>query len=220
MNFLSMKGAWGPLASHLYDRVVADGIEDLYDRCVTEIARDLDEGEALDVGCGPGHAALLFAERRPRVRVTGLDASEAMIDIARGKAASAGRGNVSFAVGDALALPFEDARFDVVYSLASIKHWPDRAQGIREVFRVLKPGGRMIVVEVDRGAPAEVVRDYAKNWPFVPGPVAVSYFRLVVAAQAIDGLEAAEILARTPFQDHSVERFLGLPLVAIRARKH
>jgi ubiquinone/menaquinone biosynthesis C-methylase UbiE len=219
MNFLSMKGAWGPLASHLYDRVVAGGIEDLYARCISEIARDVEQGEVLDVGTGPGHAALLFARQRPRVRVVGVDSSPTMIRIARAKAESAGFINVSFQEGDALALPFEDARFDLVYSFASIKHWPDRAQGVREIFRVLRPGGAMVVIEADRGAPPEVVRDYARNWPLVPGPAAVSYFRMVVAAQAIDGVEAAEIMGRTPFHEYRIERFLGLPLLAMRARK-
>jgi len=219
MNFLSMKGAWGPVASHLYDRVVAGGIEDLYDRCISEIAALVEAGEVLDVGTGPGHAALLFARQRPRARVVGVDASPTMIGIARAKAARARQANVSFQEGDALALPFAEGRFDLVYSFASIKHWPDRARGIGEIFRVLKPGGRMVVLEADRGAPAEIVRDYARNWPFVPGPAAVSYFRNVVAAQSIDGIEATEILESTPFREWRVERFLGLPLVAMRACK-
>jgi ubiquinone/menaquinone biosynthesis C-methylase UbiE len=219
MNFLNMKGAWGPLASHLYDRVVAAWIEGLYARCVGQLAEGFEQGEVLDVGTGPGHAALLFAQLRPQVRVVGVDSSPTMIRIAGTKAKGAGRPNIMFQEGDALALPFEDERFDLVYSIASIKHWPDRTQGVREIFRVLKRGGTMVVIEADRGAPLEVVRDYARNWPFIPGPAAVSYFRMFVAAQGIDGIEAAEIMKRTPFREHRVERFMGLPLVAMRASK-
>jgi ubiquinone/menaquinone biosynthesis C-methylase UbiE len=219
MDFIRMGGEWGPLASHLYN-VFAGGIDDVYARCILEIVGDSDPGEILDVGSGPGHATALCAERRPGARVTGVDASPTMVRIAQARAKRKALPNLSFRHGDALALPFDDARFDLVYSIGSIKHWPDRARGVRELSRVLKPGGRMVLLEIDRGAPLDSLRGYVRNWPLVPPLFAVLYFRLIVSTQAIDGIEAADIAAQSGLRDYRVERIPGMPVLALHARKN
>jgi ubiquinone/menaquinone biosynthesis C-methylase UbiE len=103
----------------------------------------------LDVGCGTGSLAILAREQvGPGSAVRGIDASPEMIARARAKARRAGV-EVEFRQAPAQALPFPDAQFDVVLSTLMFHHLPRsaRAQLASEVCRVLKPGGRFLVVD-------------------------------------------------------------------------
>ena len=100
----------------------------------------------LDAGCGAGHTALTFA---PHVaRVTGVDLSEAMLAQCRQNAEACNLDNVDFRQGDVEALPFEDSAFDLVVSRYSAHHWPQPQQALREIRRVLRPGGQFILSDV------------------------------------------------------------------------
>jgi len=97
----------------------------------------------LDVACGPGTTTLLAA---PQVqRIDAVDFSPLMLDQARHNVESAGLTNVSLHVGDGQALTFEDGSFDRAVSMFGLMFFPDRARGFRELFRVLRPGGRVLV---------------------------------------------------------------------------
>jgi len=101
---------------------------------------------ALDVGCGPGHTALAFA---PRVReVAAVDLTEDMLAQGRRLAAERGIGNVIFQRGDVENLPFPAASFDLVTSRYSAHHYPHPLVALREVVRVLKPGGAFLLGDV------------------------------------------------------------------------
>ncbi len=103
----------------------------------------------LEIGCGVGTDGLQFA--RAGAIYTGVDLTEAAIDLARSNFASAGlRGE--FRVADAEQLDFPDETFDVVYSHGVLHHTPDIQAALREVHRVLKPGGRAIVMLYHRGS--------------------------------------------------------------------
>ena len=103
----------------------------------------------LDVGCGTGTLAIA-AKRRvgDSGRVYGIDASPEMIARARKKASKAGL-ELKFEAAAIEALPFPDATFDVVLSTVMLHHLPDQArqQGLREIRRILKPGGRLFAVD-------------------------------------------------------------------------
>jgi len=99
----------------------------------------------LDLGCGPGHTALAVA---PRVaEVVAYDLTEAMLEQARRLAAERGLANVRFERGDAARLPFPDAAFERVTSRLSAHHVADPAAMLREVARVLVPGGAFLLVD-------------------------------------------------------------------------
>ena len=111
------------------------------------MARELDlrpDDELLDVGCG---SAALLAEQATHVRcVAGLDASEIQVGMARDRLAERiAAGTAEVVLGDAMALPWDDGRFSVVSSLNCLKFVPDPPQALREIHRVLRPGGRIVL---------------------------------------------------------------------------
>lgn len=100
----------------------------------------------LDVACGTGDLAFAFARARPHARVLGIDASTRMIARAIERSGVDGTGP-RFAVGDLTVLGLPDASFDVVtagYALRNVPVWRD---GIRELSRVLRPGGRLLALD-------------------------------------------------------------------------
>jgi len=92
----------------------------------------------LDVGCGGGGASVLAAERG--AQVSGLDAAEGLIVFARERVS-----NGDFRVGDIESLPFEDDAFDVVFAANSVQYSEDRIAALRELGRVCKTEGRIVV---------------------------------------------------------------------------
>lgn len=108
----------------------------------------LQRGEAvLDLGCGRGLDCFISARAVGRTgSVTGLDLSEAMIERARASAEEFP--NVSFQRGEAEALPFPDAIFDVVYANGILNLCPDKPRVVQEMHRVMKPGARFVVAEI------------------------------------------------------------------------
>lgn len=101
----------------------------------------------LDVCCGTGDLAFELAGRvAPGGHVVGCDFSEQMLDLAREKAAERGA-PVRFEWADALQLPYDAARFDAVTVGFGVRNFADRDRGLREMARVLKPGGRLVILE-------------------------------------------------------------------------
>lgn len=107
----------------------------------------------LDVGCGPATDTLALAALvGPRGRVAGVDQDPAMVAEADRRAAAAGLADrVEHRQGDATALPFADARFDAVRSERLFMHLPDPEGALREMARVTRPGGRVVVMDTDWG---------------------------------------------------------------------
>lgn len=124
----------------------------------------------LDVGCGTGVLALLAAEATgPAGEVVGIDPAPRMIAIARAKARETGSA-AQFKLGVIERLPFEDASFEVVLSSLMLHHLPSEVKraGLQEVYRVLKPGGRLVVVDIDRPANAWW---WLLVWPLLLSPM-------------------------------------------------
>jgi ubiquinone/menaquinone biosynthesis C-methylase UbiE len=118
--------------------------------------------QVLDVGCGTGFLTLRFAELGHAV--TGIDLSPKMIDRARSKAERAGF-KIDFRVGDARALDCDDEVYDIVIARHVVWNLPDPERGVAEWLRVLRPRGRLIVIEgkwegkwADNGAVATKTR--------------------------------------------------------------
>jgi demethylmenaquinone methyltransferase / 2-methoxy-6-polyprenyl-1,4-benzoquinol methylase len=128
----------------VYDRmnsVMTAGMHHRWRQRAADLARVGPGSRALDVATGTGDLAIELARRG--ASVTGVDFASAMLEVARAKAPGIG-----FELGDALALPYEDARFDAVTVGFGARNFADLDRGLREMARVARPGGRVVVLEI------------------------------------------------------------------------
>jgi ubiquinone/menaquinone biosynthesis C-methylase UbiE len=108
-------------------------------------------GQAVDLGCGPGHLAVKLAELAPALHVTGIDLASDMRAQADAYARESGAGSrVSFREGNASQIPFPDSSLDLVVSTLSLHHWGDPVAVFDEVARVLRPGGSFLIFDLRR----------------------------------------------------------------------
>jgi ubiquinone/menaquinone biosynthesis C-methylase UbiE len=108
-------------------------------------------GILADVGCGPGRLIALIAHRFPQIKIIGIDAAQEMIETARRGAVAAGILNrAEFRVGDVGHLPMDKDSIDFAVSTLSLHHWSNPSLGLAEIYRVLKPGGQLLLFDLRR----------------------------------------------------------------------
>lgn len=101
----------------------------------------------LELGCGPGYYSPEIARKIPDGKLTLTDIQQEMLDMAKNRMESFGISNVTYIRADAAALPLENDTFDVLFLVAMLGEVPDRRKCIRELHRVLRPGGLLSVSE-------------------------------------------------------------------------
>ncbi len=106
----------------------------------------------LDCGCGPGTITVGLAQAVSPGNVTGIDLEESQLELARENAAKLGLTNVKFESGSGYQLPDQDNLFDAVFSHAMLEHMHDPLAVLKEIHRVLKPGGLVGIRSVDLAA--------------------------------------------------------------------
>lgn len=138
--FCAPKGALGRLGGQLMsqDRWLPAWVLDLLEVSPSD--------SVLEVGSGPGVGLEHAAERAYEGRVVGLDQSETMLKMAhRRNRAVIEAGRIELHLGSAEELPFEGAMFDKTMTMNSLHLWPNPVAGLREIKRILRPGGRIAV---------------------------------------------------------------------------
>lgn len=148
-------GMEGPIASW-YARNTASALPDMR-RTAGEIAERLDPGDwVLEVAPGPGYLAVELA--RLGLTVSAVDISRSFVRIGQEYAARSGV-KVDFRQGDAAALPFKDESFDAVVCRAAFKNFSNPQGALNEMRRVLRPGGRALLLDMRRDATDAGIED-------------------------------------------------------------
>lgn len=206
-------------SADLYDTITAPIFGGFFSQIAREIAQLAPGGSVLEVGSGPGRLAVKIAETSPDLRVTGLDISPDMVEMANALATRAGVADrVTFQLGDVAALPFPDASFDAVVSTFSFHHWPDRAGGLTQIYRVLRPGGIARIYDV-----AVWIRQFERKGPSFGDFVRSSPFG-TQGAWIVDHLQydKADVLEGFTSLTHTAVRlprcFVGEAVLARRLR--
>jgi arsenite methyltransferase len=192
--------AWDPITSDLYEEGQKSGIPaeallaSLGCGNPTALAQLSDGETVLDLGSGGGIDVLLSAKRvGPTGKVYGLDMTDEMLALANENKRRAGAENVEFLKGEIEHIPLPDNSVDVIISNCVINLSADKAQVLREAFRVLKPGGRFAVSDVVvRG---EAPPDVRRNMELWVGCV----------AGALEELEYRDLLADAGFRRVTIE---------------
>lgn len=130
----------------LLNAVLSLGVDRGWRRAAVRAALAKHPARVLDVATGTADLALALKAARPEAEVTGADFAEGMLAIGREKATRRGLA-VDLACADGTALPYPDASFDAVTIAYGLRNFADVGAGIREFRRVLRPGGRLVVLE-------------------------------------------------------------------------
>jgi demethylmenaquinone methyltransferase/2-methoxy-6-polyprenyl-1,4-benzoquinol methylase len=108
-----------------------------------------DARKVLDIATGTGDVAIEIARRRPQIQVTGLDFVQEMLNLAIEKTEKDDLvDKIEYINGDAMAMPFEDSTFDASTIAFGMRNIPDRLGAIKEMARVVKPGGKVLILEM------------------------------------------------------------------------
>jgi ubiquinone/menaquinone biosynthesis C-methylase UbiE len=139
-------------ASGAYDQVSCWPIYAFERHIMTgALARERPSGTLLDIGCGPGHLTAALSRKFPDAASVGLDVNGHMLALARRRFRAVP--GLGFVRGDAERLPFADSSIDTIVSSLSLHHWKDAAAALKEIGRVLTPGGSLVLFDLRRDCP-------------------------------------------------------------------
>lgn len=162
--------------------------------------------QILDIGCGGGSTIQKLAAMAPEGRVAGLDYSSASVDVSREtNAREVEAGRVQIELGTVAALPFPDSTFDLATAVETHYYWPDLPANMREILRVLKPGGTFaLIAETYRGGPFRLL--YGIVMP-------------LLGAAFLSDQEHRDLLKKAGFTDVTTEHKSGKNWIFATGRK-
>jgi demethylmenaquinone methyltransferase / 2-methoxy-6-polyprenyl-1,4-benzoquinol methylase len=154
-KYTAVRDMFGRIAGRydLMNALMTGGLDRVWRRWATDEAALPPGGVALDVGTGTGDLALALAASAPGARVVGLDYTAPMLRRAPAKAARSPVGDrVTWVLGDGQRLPFPDGTFDAVTSAFVLRNFADLDAAFAEMARVVRPGGRVVALEISPDA--------------------------------------------------------------------
>lgn len=187
------------LPANDYHRFASQALEPfdlLFVARIRQVARGLAPGELADIGTATALVPMRLAAERAFARwhFIGVDLDAAMLEEGRLRVDELGLSDcVELKVGDALALPFADGGLAMAVSRATLHHLPDKGLALREMLRVLRPGGVGLIQDMRRDAPAELLERFtqmraAANYPptHLEEKLTLDEARAVVAAAGLE----------------------------------
>lgn len=124
------------------------GQKNLTDYCIS-LLKPLENKEVLEIGCGNGTQCMYIMERCNTLNITGVDLDPRNIEIANSEKERRQLKNISFYLGDAQTLTMiKDKSVDVMFNIESALHYPDKNAFLKQVHRVLKPGGQFVITDI------------------------------------------------------------------------
>ena len=196
-----------------------DAFDGRHVRCVAESLDRSQPLHILDAGCGTGLFTIGLAAAVPRWRVEGIDAADGMLAVGRLHAARKGLANASFCAGDVERLEFENAIFDGVVAAGLFPNLNSPGPALAEFRRVLKPGGRLFVVEIERDAlsVSARVRFRLMVWGYRAISTVMPRFKFArgwsLERSTIDASEIDAALKAAAFRPREVHREAGHVIV-------
>jgi ubiquinone/menaquinone biosynthesis C-methylase UbiE len=126
----------------------------VYTPLAKEVAKHLpdtkEKATIVDLGCGPGVLSIELCKLLPKARIVGIDPSKEMLEMARENSCEAGIRNFEAKVGSAEEIPLEAESADLVVTQSSFHEWEDPKTALSEIFRILKPGGKLMIKDYNR----------------------------------------------------------------------
>jgi ubiquinone/menaquinone biosynthesis C-methylase UbiE len=182
-----------------YARNTGKSLEE-YRKAAQRIAERLPaDASVLEVAPGPGYFAIELAKLGTR-HVTGLDVSKTFVELATKNATAAGV-SVTFREGNVSAMPFDAESFDLVYCWAAFKNFSTPVAAIREMHRVLKPGGRAVIDDLRKDAPPDAVRAAVRGMGLsrINARLTRLTFRCMLLKRAYTPDDVRRMVTETPF---------------------
>jgi ubiquinone/menaquinone biosynthesis C-methylase UbiE len=174
---------------------------DEFAKLARRVADQLPQGSTvLEVAPGPGYFCIELAKLGPYA-ITGLDISHTFVDIASKKAAEAGV-RVDFRQGNASSMPFADDTFDFLLCRAAFKNFGQPVRALQEMCRVLKPGGRGLIVDLRKDASLESINHEVEGMGLnaVNKVITKLVFRTFLLKTAYTKQQFQQMLARANFR--------------------
>jgi ubiquinone/menaquinone biosynthesis C-methylase UbiE len=162
-------------------------------------------GDVLEVAPGPGFLSIEMA-KAGRLRVSGLDISKTFVEIARRNADAVGV-RVDFQNGNAAHMPFADQSFDFLVCRAAFKNFSEPVKALAEMRRVLRPGGKGVIIDLRRDVSMAEIRKYVDGLglPFVSRLFTLWTFRFMLLKRAYTGQEFEAMLRQVPFASTRID---------------
>lgn len=198
------------------NRLLSLGFDKGWRRKGVEFLRPFSPRRILDVATGTGDLALYMYKKLEAEHITGIDLSEGMMDVGRRKVSEAGYDrHITFEPGDGTSLAYADNTFDAVTAAFGIRNFEDIAKGISEMYRVLKPEGHLMILELsvpEKFPMKQLYTIYSKMiipfWVRLFSAEKKAYLYLPASIKVVpQGKVMADLLSLTGFGDVCVKTF-------------